>query len=121
MKRSLPLKRQMARLGVLSFFGCLLIAAPLWYTGQIRLVEQVTLPAGTMIGFPGSVHGPNSLRIPAGTSAFRVGGRGGDDVFYNSGSRNGYGYGTHQFDALRQHGTQYHWRLQLGSQPIVGS
>jgi hypothetical protein len=119
--RTFPLRKQVARLGLLSFFGCLAIAGALWYSGQLRFVEQIRLPAGAVVSLIPSPHGPDSIRIPANTVLVRIGGTSGSDWFYYDHSDIAYSYGTHQFDALRQQGTQYHWRLELVSPAFAHS
>ena len=121
MKQALTVKKQVFRLGLLSSLGILTITGALWFSGQLRLVEQFTLPAGAIVGLLPHPDGPASVRVAAGATVVRIGGQHGNDIFYPRHSLTGYSFGTHDFEVLRAGGTHYHWRLQLGTHTIVGS
>lgn len=95
MLSTLPLNRQVARFTTLLFVRLLMVTLSLWYSYQLRLIQQVTTPTGATI----------ERIMTAGHS---------EDVFYDAGSAWGHGQGKLFAPTIKQQGTHYRWWLMLG-------
>ena len=95
MVRTLPFRRQIIRLTLLSFAGLLTISWALWYSCQLRLIEQVTTPTGATIERVTTAHGSW-------------------DAYFDPHSTVGHGQGGLFAPTIGQQGRHYQWRLMLG-------